>query len=286
MNLLTCFHAALLSSPVLGGVRRGRWLCRPCGVVMMVLMLGALSLGGCGSNRRSDSLESITEAYRAGRFAESGAKAEAFAKDSTGADRDRAALIAGQSAFAMSNRTSAERWLRPLTSNVDPEVAGNANATLGLLAFNERRYAQAAVMLSAATSRLSGDDGARAALYAGDSYEQLGQAVQARASFQRGLQMAQDASLKRSIQDRLVQGPYTIQVGAFQTRQRAEQAQVQHAAAAKRAGLPAPRVVPTTAGPGSQLFAVQIGTFTTRPAAESARARSGLPGAVLSLNRN
>ncbi len=261
--------------------RRGR-----CALAMMIAMVSMLGLGGCAGNRASGSLEEVTEAYRSGRFAEAGAKAEAYAKDASGVDRDRAALIAGQSAYAMNNRTGAEKWLRPLASHAEPEIGGNANATLGLLAFNERRYSQASVMLGSASSRLSGDDGARAALYAGDSYEQLGQPAQARASFQRGLQTVQDAMLKKSLQDRLVQGPYTIQVGAFQSRQRAEQSRTQYAPTTKRAGLPPPRVVPTTAGPGSQLFAVQIGTFTTRPAAELARARSGLPGAVLSLNRN
>ncbi len=256
------------------------------GAMVMLTLLLALALGGCAGNRSRGSLDEVTEAYRSGRYAEAGAKAEAYAKDAKGLDRDRAALIAGQSAYAMNNRTSAEKWLRPLTSHAEPEIGGNANATLGLLAFNERRYSQASVMLGSASSRLSGDDGARAALYAGDSYEQLGQPALARASFQRGLTTVQDATLKKSLQDRLVQGPYTIQVGAFQNRQRAEQSKTQYAGATKKAGLPPPRVVPTSAGPGSQLYAVQIGTFPTRPAAELARARSGLPGAVLSLNRN
>lgn len=256
------------------------------GLTLLVVMLMALPLAACAGGASKADLAEVTEAYRAGRYSEAYAKAEDLSKRSAGLDKDRAGLIAGQAAHAMSNKANAERWLRPLTNSADREINGNANATLGLLAFNERRYAAASVMLSAAAGRLTGDDGARAALYAGDSYEQLAQPVQARSSFQKALAMAQDVALRRTIQDRLVQGPYTIQLGAFQTRDRATQIARQNQSTAQRAGLPTPVVVTATGGPGSQLFAVQVGTFTTRPAAEAAKARSGLQGVVISVGKN
>ncbi|MBL0871430.1 MAG: SPOR domain-containing protein [Phycisphaerales bacterium] len=257
-------------------------------VLALALMLAAtLMLGGCkGGSRSTATLEEATNAYIQGRFQESYAKAEKVADDNSGIVKDRAALIAGQSAHALGNRVAAERWLRPLTTHGNDEINGNANATLGLSAFNQRQWALASVMLSAAATRLSGDDAARSAMYAGDSFEQLGQTIKARSMYQRALQTAADAGLKRSIQDRLVQGPYTIQLGAFSSRTSADQTARAAASKARAAALPAPVIVVTNAGPGNQLFAVQVGTFASRAAAESARVRSRLDGVVIAAPRN
>lgn len=240
----------------------------------------ALTLSACGGARPQEQQEMI-DAYRAGRYQESLAKAEHVAAHSSGIERDRAALIAGQSAHATGARTIAEKWLMPLTSHADTEINGNANATLGLMNFNLRNYGSAAVMLSAAASRLTGDDAARSAMYAGDCYEQLGQTIKARNSMQQAMTLAQDPGLKRSIQDRLVQGPYVVQLGALSKRDAADKLARQHAPAAIRAGLPAPKVVASAAQAGATLWAVQVGPFPSRPAAEAAKARAGLPGVVM-----
>ncbi|CAN5713979.1 hypothetical protein BH11PLA1_BH11PLA1_11010 [soil metagenome] len=256
------------------------------GCFVLAVFLSVFTLSGCSGAAQQNQFAEASDAYRAGRFQESFAKSEEVAKASEGVLHDRAALIAGQSAQAMSKTSEAEKWLRPLLNNADKEVSGNANATLGLIAFNARRYAAAAPLLNAASVKLQGDDAARAALYAGSSSEQMGQTVQAKASFTRALASAQDPSLKRTIQDRLTAGPYTIQLGAFQSRDKAALIGRQHAPAATRAGLPAPLVKATPLGGGSQLFAVQVGMFASRPTAETAMARAGLPGVVVSAARN
>lgn len=250
------------------------------------LLLGICLAPACGTRppAASDASSRATDLYIAKRYTEALAAAEREAATSSGIERERAALIAGQSAFALKREPEADRWLSPLRTSTNDEIAGNASATLGLIAADQKRDGTAAALLGEASRKLKGDDAARAGLFAGDAFERLGNRPQAVGLYQKALTDARDAALKQTIQERLT-GRFTIQIGAFSTRAAAERALGQNARAFTRAGLPTPAIVQTTDAAGRPLFAVRAGDYPSAIAAQVAAAKVSVRTTVVSSKR-
>ncbi len=239
-------------------------------------------LGGCAGTS-SGSAGGYLESFQSGRYEAALREAQGVHARSTGVERARAALIAGQSLHALGRDTESTRWLQPLASHQDDAIAGTALATLGLIAASQARHGSAAAQLSAAARRLSGDDAARAAMYAGDSYRAVNDARRAAECYELAAAKAASPALKREIAERTAGRTYSIQLGAFVQRAAADRTASGARAVAARAGLATPRIEPTTDASGRTLFAVRIGEFASRPVAEQALARSGLRGTVIAV---
>jgi tetratricopeptide (TPR) repeat protein len=240
----------------------------------------------CGTRPASStaSTTSATDLYIAKRYSDALVAAERDAATTSGIERERAALIAGQSAYALKREPDADRWLSPLRTSTNDDIAGNASATLGLIAADQRRDGSAAALLAEASRKLKGDDAARAGLFAGDAFERLGNRSQAVSLYQKALTDARDAALKQTIQERLT-GRFTIQLGAFSTRAGAERSLGQSAGAFTRAGLPTPAIVQTTDAAGRPLFAVRSGDYPSAIAAQVAASKVSVKTTVVSSKR-
>lgn len=270
------FTRSQVSSSVIRGFSRS--------ILLVLMAFSVLSLAGCKTNPKQN--VDYVESFQAGRYAEAYDAAAAAAGRLTGLERDRASLIAGQSAQAINRNDDAEKWLQPLLNNPDSAIAGRAGATLGLVALERGEYAESAELLNGASKKLSADEAARAAMYAGDSYRNLNRPSEARETYVRAQAMVKsDGVLKAQIADRLnntspTQVPksaakFAVQVGAFSTQAKAAEA------AAKFGRFGAVRTIPITSKSGAKLYAVRIGQYATRPEADAQRRRIGADSRVV-----
>jgi len=248
----------------------------------LVFACGLFAMGGCASNTAKT--ENYRALYEAGRYREAYTAAVETEGKSSGVAKTQAALIAGQSAYAVNRNEDAEKWLGPLAENTDPIIAGNALATLGLIAEEREQHDKAAGMLIKASEKLTGDEAGRAALYAGDAYRAMSLRDRAREQYLRAQGMVTDSTMRTMVNDRLASvsgtaplrsaGNFTVQVGAYSTFQRAQAQADRIRPRAVSAGLDVPRVVTTFAG-GKKLYAVRISRFADRAKAQAAAQRIG-----------
>ncbi len=274
-------------------------------------LLGLVLATGCagGANPLAGPEPQIS-AYRSGDYDAAYKQAVARHETTEPPAKDRAALVAGMAAYAQRRPEQAEQWLNPLTGNADKEVAGRANWTLAMIAYDRGNFVRSSTQAASAASLLQGDDAARARLIAGDAASRLGKRDEAVQHWQVGKSGAADGALKATLESRLVLaraagpsagptasptspapnpiaapggggGPFVIQLGAFSNRTAADQKAAEAAPMALRAGLPSPRVVATTDRGGRTLSAVRLGGFPDRPAAETALRRLGIQGTVM-----
>jgi hypothetical protein len=261
---------------------------RVLALVMAVCVAGVAP--GCASGRADTSKTGYAALYDQGRFGEA---YDAAAKEATGrgVHRDRAALYAGLSAYRLGRAGDAQRHLTPLIEHADAGIAGRANTALGSLSAEQGTHGAAAAYFLRASTRLTGDDAARALMYAGDARFAQGQREEAKQLWGRARdKVASDASLRVAIGDRLAgvppagaagrggaassggtggSGTFTVQAGAFSTRQAADRL------AGSLAGRGDVRVVPIRDSRGRMLHAVRVGRYSTREQAESVRRSIG-----------
>lgn len=228
--------------------------------------------------------------YAAGRYNDAYDASTKAAGSLRGGNRETASLIAGQSAFKLGRSSDADKWLRPLLDSSSSGIAGRAASTLGSVAKDRGEHRQAADLFTLAGDKLTGDDAARAYMYAGDSRAALGQKDQATALFTKARDKVEsDVQLRVQIGDRLAgippagggnprpapssAGAYTVQAGAFSARDTAERL----AAKCQRV---APARIVTISKNGRTLYAVHVGRFATKSEANSIRTRLGTEAIV------
>lgn len=254
------------------------------------LLLAVVTLvSGCSSPKQQGNADFV-KAFEQHKYAEAYDSAAAAATKLKGQDRDRAALIAGQSAQAVNRNDDARMWLEPLLNNPDSAIAGRAGATLGLVALEQGENSKAAELLDAASRKLSGDEAARAAMYSGDALRNMNQGSRARESYVRAQAMVKtDADLRTHIGERLSgtttiaapapgKGRYSVQVGAFGSPSRAGEAAVKYG----RFG--ATRVVQSPGASGQTFHKVRIGSFASRAEAETLKNKIGSEARVVETN--
>lgn len=276
-------------------------------VLALTLCSTVTLLVGCQSGPRQ--AESFVAEYRQGDYQQAYDEAVSKYNNAGGLERDRAALMAGLSAHALNRDDEAQRWLNPLLTNQDQEVAGTAGWTLGVMSAERGDQANAARLASEAAGKLEGDDAARASMVAGDALARQRRSAEARAQYQRGLSVANSPATKTLIQSRIQSlgagttpavastdapapkaawrpGTFIISLGAFSTRASADKLVASAQSATARSGQPAPRVVATTdRKSGRELFGVQIGDYPSRAAAQTALRQMGLQGTVMAAAR-
>lgn len=241
---------------------------------------GAVSAHTSGGGRQ----EAYVEAYATGKYGLARSLAEAEMRRSEGERAERPTLIAGLASHALNDHAEAERLLSRVTASRDPQISGRAEAALGLIAAERNQHEKAAGLLISAARKLSGDEGARAAMKAGDSLMALRRQPQAKTQYTLASTMASSPELKKAVADRLESGNYTVQVGVFNSRVNAQKAARDIAAAADSLGLQ-PRIVERTDDKGRPSFVVQVGRFTSRQQAQAAKSQLGT-GWMVALGPN
>lgn len=170
------------------------------------------------------------------------------------AARDREAYVEGLRAYRLGDAATAEASFEAAAAGTDPDAACRARAALGLMFLEQDRPAEAAPLLAAAAGGLSGTDAERAAWFASVARRRAGT----------------DGN----------EG-FTLQVGAFRERPRAEKA----AKSARRHGVSPVRITPRADERGRTMFLVQLGRYDTRAAAAEARQRLGELGYIVAALR-
>ncbi len=261
-----------------------------------LVLLALIGLPGCKKNGPSGTPQtggltpaevqrmSAVDLYNAKAFREAKEKAERAIPSSAGREREVNQLTAGLACHALNQPALAQHYLQGLTGSTDPQIAGRAEAVLGQIAQQRGNHTYAADLFQRASKKLDGDDSARAAMRAGQSLSHLGNQNAARQQFQTAASSADSQPLRQHAQRLSTQGPFTIQAGAYSTRLNADKRANELAAAAQRAGLGRPVVLPDTVN-GRPGFIVRIGTFPSRGEANTARARLG-PGQYVVVAAN
>lgn len=248
--------------------------------VRVVLFIAAgLALGACSGPKSKRALD----LYHQEQYPEALREAEQVAQSGQPPESDRAALVAGMSAFELKKYSEAERWLRPASRSADREIAGRASATLGLVNVARERYSTAAIDFSAAARRLEGDESARASFFAGECYSIIGRLDAAERAYAQARTAAKDPALRTRAVNRQHSSGYTLQLGAFANRANADRTLSIGAGKASRAGLPAPTIIATPDATGRTIYLVQVGKFTTKEEAAAAKSRLGGEAVVVQM---
>ena len=229
---------------------------------------------GQGASAETANLSAV-DLYNAKNYPDALARAEQDALSAKGRDKEVAQLTAGLSAYALNRPALAQTYLEPLTGSNDIQIAGRAEAVLGQIADKRGNKQYAADLYKRASTKLEGDDSARASVRAGQSLTALNKPAEAATQFRAAAKEADSLSIKRTATKLGQPGPFTIQVAAFSTRASAEKKVVQMRPGTIKAGMGSPRIVADTINrkPG---FAVQVGMFADRGAAEAAKPKLGM----------
>lgn len=203
-----------------------------------------------------------------------------------GTIRFEAAYVAGVSAQKLGNASAAESYLREASRVSDTQLAGDANASLGLLYSEQGRYDQAANALMRAAPGLTGEDKANAYFYAAVAQQKIGQWPQARTNLVLARATTQDPGLRTQIESQLAVTGYTIQVGAFRDPSNARSAADRLADKATNRQIGLPRLVSSTDSAGRPVTLVHVGRYSTFSAANRARQTLGdLQAIIVPLSR-
>lgn len=232
------------------------------------------ALIGCQSSRGTSTVTpSYVSLYRAGKYEQAYEAAKAFPTTYHGSER----LIAGMSLAAQGNDQEAKTWLQPLMHSKDREIRGRAQATMGLILAKERSYKEAAQHLNNASNALSGPLKGWAAHYSAEEYMKAGDNLRAG-------RMQSVANLRGPITGASSSGgDFTVQLGSFSSRSRAQSRVRDAAPAAVSAGYEKPRVEMTMSG-SRPLYAVRVGQFQSPEAAKAASAKFPGDTAVIRMN--
>lgn len=200
---------------------RGLWIIGQC--IACWPLLGFLLLcfaPGCA--QRSATQTGVYESsYRAGAYATAIEQAE------RSGDGERAALVAAMARHAMGEGAAARPALERLSGSDDRDVRGRALATLAIIAHEGGDDTEAAALLDRALRDLEGTEASRAETFA------------------------------RVLRGEAVGGGWAVQVGAFESRTRAERA----SRSARRQVWPGPIRILRDGSSGRELFVVLVGSF-------------------------
>lgn len=249
----------------------------PVALAALIAVAPGCSSSTPATNAASTDYEAL---YKRREYTKAYQAASAAYTKTTGLERDRAALTAGLACAALEppKEADAKKWLTPLTQSVDGRIAGTAGATLGMISQRKSQHTEAATLLTTASEKLTGNDKARAEMFAGDSLQALGRSAEAKAMYDRAVTDASDRLLAQQVQARLstiasgtsATGSFTLQFGSFTDLQKAQASATKLRAKATSAGLAAPRVVSSTAD-GKTMHSVRLGRFATRAEAQAAQ---------------
>lgn len=235
------------------------------------LFMAVLLASGCSPP--GPSLDDAMHRYDRGLYSTSQRMAASVAQASTGDARDRAAYVAGMAALQQpSQGQAARRWLKQAARSSDAQVHARAEAMLGELDRREGQWRSAVQHYERAWPGLDGQqrlDTANAAI----SAMQAAGDVDGVESWRHRLQGSDVAPADAA---------WTLQAGAFRSRDGAAAHRRSVQVLSGRAGLGSPRIHQANRD-GRQLWLVHVGAFASRGQAEAAR--RSMAGAELLIVR-
>lgn len=261
----------------------------PRAAAMLMLSIG-LAMGPVAcqkSTARSGdgpTVQTASDLYAAGRFSEAQARAEVDFRRLDGEARRAAALTAGLSAHALNRTAEARGWLTPLINDPNPEIAGRANAALGLIAEKAGSQAEAAERLVQASNLLRGDEAARAAFRAGHSFTALNRFDEAATAYRNAVSKAESPQVRSAYEPYIQPGPFSVQMGVFTSKLNADRKAAESRPRTTHLGLGVPFVKPVNSAggkPGVLAFSVRVGSFVNRHAAALACQKLGSQAVVV-----
>ncbi|MEE9130969.1 MAG: SPOR domain-containing protein [Phycisphaerales bacterium] len=241
------------------------------GRVVLLCVLTAGSVAGCKSTPPARSLKSALADYEAKRYRLAEHHAAAIARQTRGLMRDKAAYLAGLSAYQLGDLYEAQRQLATAVKSSDRTTAGRAKAVLGLVRVGQHRPHDAAVLLAEASGALTGENSRQAAYQAALAHQEAGDETSAGTWFRIAAAGQTTGQRALGINSGARAGRFSLQAGAFRRRQHADNAARRVADVAQQHGLGGIRVIESRDERGRSLYFVQFGRFESRSAASSAR---------------
>jgi outer membrane murein-binding lipoprotein Lpp len=246
--------------------------------ILLILSLNLIvtTVSGCSSTAKSGNLDKAVSDYNAASYSQAEQEAVQAMNNSTGTAKEDAAYVAGLSAYRTGNITEAERRFLFASQSSNIKTAGSAKAMLGQVRMDQHRPREAAVYFADASRLLTGEDAKKAAQSASLAYQQAGDPSASRQWSQVSTAIASPSPATDS--KGRPAGPtlgFSLQVGAFSDKTRAQRAADEANTVARKDGLGPVRILNRRDDRGKPLYLVQFGFFTSRDAAAAARARIG-----------
>ena len=249
----------------------------------------SLILAGCESAPKAGSMNQAVNDYNSQRYEQAFEQASAAQERGDTAGRADAAYIAGLSAYQMGRLDEAEMRFMTASKSSSPETAAKAKAMLGQIRLDQRRPRDAAVLFVDAAPNLTGEDARKCAYNAGVAYQQAGDLQSAKkwiaqsGGYSSTARSTSSAATKSTSVAKNSASGFTLQVGAFREKKRAQQAAEEAQRLADRDGLGKVRIISRRDERGSQMYLVQFGSFPTRDAA-AARTKLGRLNYIVALS--
>ncbi|MBL9141144.1 MAG: SPOR domain-containing protein [Phycisphaerae bacterium] len=203
--------------------------------------------------------------------------------------RDKAAYLAGLASYQLGRLDDASKRLATAAESEDKQLAGKATAMLGAVALEQSRWSDAAALYTRAGDMLSGQEAVEARALARNAQERAqgvrpGSTASVPAATPAATPAAAPSAPAPTTRPAASSGTLTIVAGTYTSEVAARQRAGTLAAAAKSAGLAAPRVVPTSA-PDRRVWLVEVGSFTDRAKAEAALKKLPATGCVVAQSQ-
>ena len=183
----------------------------------------------------------------------------AIAGRTRGLIRDKAAYLAGLSAYQLGDLYEAQRQLATAVMSTDRTTAGKAKAVLGLVRVKQHRSHEAAVLLAEASGALTGENSRQAAYQAALAHQAAGDETSAGTWFRIADAGQPTGQRALAINSRARAARFSLQAGAFRRRQHADKAARSVADVAQQHGLGGIRVIESLDDRGRILYFVQFG---------------------------
>lgn len=244
------------------------------------VLIVAIAVVGCESAPKGDMTEAQL-AFRDQDYQTALSESSAAAKRLSGPASDEAAYLAGLSAQRLGRYNEAAVYLQRAARSSDRKLSGDAYGALGLLHTDRGDFAAAAKALLSAADRLDGHNKANAYFYAALAQQRLGQWSQARSNLIQARSAGPDADLLTRINQQMRVTGFTVQTGAYSTRDNAERAAARLATRVKGLSLGSPVVVEARTASGQRLYLVQVGQFVTHTRAVLARSSVQMDSAIV-----
>lgn len=240
---------------------------------VFLALLTTLFVSGCESVPSTTSLNLAQRDYQAGRFESAHRNALKALQTPNNTDRYKAAYLAGLSSYQLGNLDQADQHLLLALKATNSQTQARTKAMLGTIRLDQQRPLDAANLFKDAALALKGTDARQAAHRAALAFQQAGDETQAETWFARasGDLFGQTYAPVRAPE----MAEFTLQVGAFRERARAQNAADNAAELAKDIDIGTVRVIPRTNDRGQELYIVQVGQFATRQEASRAKAKLG-----------
>lgn len=247
----------------------------------------ALATSGCETAPRTSGLSSAIGQYDSGHYEVALSQARTAVSSGGGLDSDKAAVLAGMSAFKLGRLDEAASLAAQGIDSSDPKIAGQARVVVADVELSRGDAERAATFFDLAASDFDRAKDVPNASMA-RSFASKARAIAAppapattTTTSKTANQVAEVAAAPKPAskpapevkKSASAQRSYTIRAGSYTTRDAAEKRVKSIQRDVQIAKLPDLRVDEVTTSKGERLFAVRIGEYPSRKDAESAMAK-------------